>query len=269
MEITVTSFKCRAAFALGITSLMDFVQLVTKYKAAADAGVAYITASTFSLPKKKDLLIFDSVREVIRMHAHIKPQHTIVVSDTPVLLKEITELVPLDWDNNRSFEFSFKEPNVQLVLRALKSKQEVECKLVSFDNLGYHVNKARGSGTIISTYVALTSSMPFDKRSVLRTAIVQFFKSKNADFSIIEKSIKQLSKNFAFDKDADEFLEAFKQSSKKYHAAVNSKDAASVAAKKFGLDAFSLSYFKKFISQDELNHERYRKHNVQLKATRK
>lgn len=265
----MSSFTCKAVFGLGITSLADFVQLVTKYKAAAESGVDYITATTFSLPKKKNLLVFDSVRELIRLHAHIKPQHTIVVSDTPVILKEIKEVVPLDWDNNRSFEFSFKEPDIQQVLKTLKSTKTVECSFVGYDNLGYHVNRIKGSGEMLNAYLAVTASMPFDKRKILRTALVDFFRAKKVNFSIIEKAIDQIGKAYVFNDDAKNFLKNFKKHCVEYHAAISSGDPASVVSKKYNVDQFSIAYFKKLLGQDDLNLERYRKHNVKLKIARK
>ena len=264
----MSSFTCKAVFGLGITSLADFVQLVTKYKAAAESGVDYITATTFSLPKKKNLLVFDSVRELIRLHSHIKSHHVVVVSDTPVILKEINEVVPLDWDNNRSFEFCFKTPDIQLVLKALKSKQEVECSFVSYDNLGYHVNKIKGSGEMLNSYLSVTSSMPFDKRKILRTALVAFFRAKRVNFSTIDNAISQIGKAYVFTDDAKNFLKNFKKHCTEYHAAINSGESASLASKKFNVDQFSVAYFKKLLMQDDLNAERYKKHNVKLKIAR-
>ena len=264
----MNTFTCRGLFGLGITSLADFIRLVTKYKAANDAGVDYITATTFALPKNKNLLVFDSVRELIRLHTHIKPQHVIVVSDTPVILKEIKDVTPIDWDNNRSFEFSFKEPDVQLVLKSLRNKQTITSKFVSYDNLGYYVNKVKGSGEMLNAYLAVTSSMPFDKRKILRSSLVAFFKAKKPNATVIDNAIAQIGKSYVFTDDAKNFFKNFKKNYIDYHAAINSGEPSSVAAKKFKLDAFSVAYFKKLLTQDDLNIERYKKHNVKLKAAR-
>jgi len=263
------SFVVRSILGLGITSVTDFVRLMGKYKVARDAGIDYVTAATFTLPKKKNLLVFDSVKQVIRFSPYLKPDMVIVVSDTPVILKEIAGIIPLDYSNERSFEFNFKEIDPHEVLRVLKSnKTRVDCKLVSHDNLGYHVNRIKGTGELLNSYVALTSSMPFDKRSVMREATVKFFTAKKANVTIITDAITKIGKNYAFGRDIDSFLEKLNKQYKDYFDAVVSKDAAAIAAKKHNVDAYAVSYFRKIMLQKTLNDERIRKHNVEFKQSK-
>ena len=121
---------------------------------------------------------------------------------------------------------------------------------------------------MLNSYIAVTSSMPFEKRKLLRTAIVAFFRAKSINFSTLEKAIAQIGKSFAFGDDAAAFLKNFKKNCNAYHAAINSGEPAAVAAKKYNVDQFSVAYFKKLLGQSDLNTERYKKHNVRFKTPR-
>ena len=259
------SFVVKACFGLGVTSVLDFVNTASRYKAVQDVGIDYITAATFSLPKKKGILVFDSLLSFIRFSESLKPSQIAVVSDTPVLLKDIQGFVPLDYSNERSFEFNFKEIDMQLVLRTIKSsKASVVCRLVSRDNLGYHIARIKNSGELLNSYLALTSSMPHDKRSQLREAMVNFFSAKKPDIKGILSSIDQISKSFTFSSDLEAFKSQLGAKYTSYHEAVNSKDIPAAVAKKYDIDQYAVSYFRRLFSQKAVNEERVRKNNVQV-----
>ena len=261
------SFICKAIFGLGVTSVADFVRLMSKYKTVKDEGIDYINASSFTLPKNKNLLVFDSVKELFRFNTQIKKNMVIVISDTPVILKEIPDLIPLDYNNDRSFEFNFIEVDPHLVMRMLRnSKQSITSKFVGFDNLGYHVNRIKGTGELINAYLSVTSSMPYDKRSQLREAVVKFFAAKKPNVTVITDSIDKIGKNYIFSSDIDNFEKQLNLQFKSYHDAVNSPDASAIAAKKFEVEPYAVSYFRKLNNQKVINDERLRKNNVQFKS---
>ena len=260
-------FVCRGLFGLGITSLNDFVALVSKYKAVKDEGITYINSSSFSIPKKTSLVVFESVREIIRFHSQIKPTMVIVVSDTPVILKDIREIVPLDYSNERSFEFNFKEIDIQTVLRAFKVKGTVTSSFTSYDNLGYHVDRVKSTdGKLLNAYLSVSSSMPFDIRSIFKQAIIKFLTETKPKQDIVTNAIEKLAKKYIFPEDVKIFNQIFAAEYKNLHGAINSSDMVANAALKFDIDKYAVSYFRKLVKQSQDNQVRLRSHNVQHKS---
>ncbi len=259
------TFTAKCILGLGITSVIDFVRLMSKYKAIRDLGIEYVTSNTYAITKGKQLVIFDSVRELFRMHEMIKPNMVVVISDTPVILKEIPDLIPLDYSTERSFEFNFLEIDPHKVMRHMRGKETVTSRFVNFDNLGYHVNRVRGGGELINAYLAITSSMPYDIRSKLREATVKFFMAKKANVATITDCLDVIGKKYAFTDDVTKFKASLTKHYKDYYDAVNSGDAAAQAAKKFNIDAYAVSYFRKLLNQKSVNDERLRKNNVRFK----
>lgn len=258
------SFTCKALFGLGITSLVDFIKLMAKYKNVKEVGIVYINAASFSVPGSKQIIVFDSIKEIFRLHTQIKAHHVVVISDSPVLLKEIPDVVPLDFSNNRSFEFNFQEIDPHTVLRSLKGKSTITSKFTNFDNLGYHVNRIKGSGELLNAYLSITSSMPFDKRAILRAAVVKFISDVKPNVKTITSALDKLSKTYIFPKDIDNFNSILIKQYKQYHAAINSDLQTENASKKYEVDRYAVSYFRKLVNQKVINDERIRKNNVKF-----
>ena len=262
------SFVCRNLFGLGITSVADFIRLMNKHKLVQEVGIDYVSAASFTFPKKAGLVVFDSIRELIKFNSYLTKDIVAVVSDTPVILKELPEMIPLDYVNNRSFEFSFKEVDPYIVLRALRTKKSVECDLVSHDNLGYHVNRIRVGGDLINSYISLTGSLPFDARSKVRAALVEYFGDTKPSLKKAIDTINDACKDFNFDEEVNTFLDKFEVAAPNYLTAVKSEELPAVSAKKLGLDQYTIAYFRKLLSQKVVNDERIKKNNAQIKRTK-
>jgi TusA-related sulfurtransferase len=257
----MATIKCKGVFGLGITSLPDFVKYISKYKVVRQSKVGYVTTTTFVLPKAA-LIVFSSVKEVIRFHNDINENHVIVVSDTPSLIKDIPNCVALDYNQNRSFEFNFKELDVHPVLSALKSKkQTVECRLVSFDNLGYHVNKIKEGDSFINSYISVTSSLPIEERDKLRGEMITMLTSKNPSVNRVVEYLKKVNKDHNL-VEARNFCENLIDQYEAYHKALNSNLASAAAAKKYNVNAYGVSYFKRIISSNNTKIERDKRNNV-------
>lgn len=260
---------CKALFGLGITSVTDLIKLCYKYKAIKESGISYYTANTSTFNKKSRIQLFDSLTEFFRFNKYITKDHVVVISDVVTILKEIDHLVPLDYDQNRSFEFNFKTPDVLLIARAIKNKTTVESKIRSVDNLGYHISRVKNTGPLIAAFIALISNLPFDSRTVLRKALYKFFSAKKANPEIIVDTIDKLKKSFSIKDEANKFIEEFGKEHKEYYLSVNfminnPKAVAQTVANKFNVDAYTLTYFRKMIRSIDIVNHRNVKSNVEV-----
>ena len=246
---TISSFTCKAILGLGITSVIDFVRLCDKYKVLREAGVSWYSATTFKFNKKANIHVFDSVKELFRFVHHLKPNHVVVISEVPTILKEVKGIIPLDYDQQRSFEFNFKQIDPNFIAKVLKSKTlSVESSLVSNDNLGYHIDRIRNTSDMIAAFITLTSNLPFDQRTIIRKALFRFFNGKKIDTKIVTTVISDIAKTFKVKDEAKKFIEVFSNEGFKYHQAVNTQGTSlSTIANQCGVDTYTLSYMKKLI----------------------
>jgi len=261
---TINSFTCKAILGLGITSVLDFVRLCDKYKALREAGVAYYTATSSKFNKKATIQVFDSVKELFRFVGYINKTHVVVISEVPAILKEIKCMVPLDYDQHRSFEFNFKPVDVSYLSKIARSKTGfVESSLVSNDNLGYHIDRIRNTSDLIATFITLTSNLPFDQRTVIRKALFKFFNAKKPDPSIVTSMIIEIAKTFKVKDEAKKFNEVFVEEASKYHTAVNIQgNSLSTIANQCGVDTYTLSYMKKLMRNMVIVNNRNAKSNL-------
>lgn len=260
-----SSFTCRIIFGLGITSVTDFIALASKYKPIKEAGYSYVTANSTSYNRKVGLVIFDGVRELFKFHKYIREHQIIVVSEIPTILKEVTEIIPLDFDQQRSFEFNFKEIDIHIVLRALRSKTlKITSNFTSFSNIGYHIERVKNTSELMASYISLTSNLPFDKRTLLRRALLKFFKSKKINKSIVSDSVKDICKDFNLKEEVASFIGKFNKEAEIYHQGVNHAGAVSVVAKQLSVDQYTLAYLRKLVRSFDIVDERNRKSNVAI-----
>ncbi len=101
-------FTCKALLGLGITSPTYLLGVLSRHKIIRSMLIEIVDAATYKYPTKADIVVFASLRELIRFVESIRETQVVVVSDVPTLLREISDVVPLDFDNRRSFEFNFK-----------------------------------------------------------------------------------------------------------------------------------------------------------------
>lgn len=261
---TISSFTCKAILGLGITSVIDFVRLCDKYKVLREAGVTYYSATTLKFNKKADIQVFDSVKELFRFVHYLKPNHVVVLSEVPTILKEVKGLIPLDYDQQRSFEFNFKQIDPNQIIKIVKSKSlSIESSLVSNDNLGYHIDRIRNTSDMIAAFITLTSNLPFDQRTIIRKALFKFFNSKKVDTKIVTTIISDIAKTFKVKDEAKKFNDVFTEEGSKYHLAVNTQGTSlSTIANQCSVDTYTLSYMKKLMRNMDIVNNRNSKSNV-------
>lgn len=261
------SFTCKCIFGLGITSVAGFVELMSKYKAVKELGIFYANANTVTYNKKAGLVVFDGVREVFRFHKMIRSTQVLVISEIPTVLKELSDVVPLDFDQQRSYEFNFKQVNPQEVLKAMKSKTlTMESKFVGYNNLGYHVERVKSTGDFIASYLALTSSLPFDRRTAVRKTMLKFFQSKKPKADIVTNGITDICKDFNLKNEITTFNSLFKKQADAYYAAVNNIGPITTIAKQLNVDQYAVSYLRKMVRSFNIVSERNSKSNVFIAA---
>lgn len=263
MQPTITM---RGLFGLGITSVTDFFKLVNKYQVIRDAGIVYINATRMTYDKKATLVIFDGLREYFRFADSIKPNQVIVISDIPTILKEISDLVPLDYDNQRSFEFNFVPVDPKPVIRAVSSKTaSVTTRLTGYNNLGYHVERVKNTSDIMAAYIGLTTLLNFDLRSKLRKNLNKFFQEKKCDLRPVINCVTNFvtdNRDSKLKEEAQTFLERFKDQGEAYYKAVRATGQSKVIAKQYGVDPYAINYFRRMQNQLQIVDERNKKSNV-------
>ena len=261
---SISSFSCKAILGLGITSVLDFVRLCDKYKTLRESGISYYSATTSKFNKKATLHVFDSVKELFRFVHYLKSNHVVVISDVPAILKEIKGIIPLDYDQQRSFEFNFKKIDPNQISSIVRSKSiSITSSLVSNDNLGYHIDRIKNTSDMIAAFITLTSNLPFDQRTVIRKALFKFFKAKKSDYKIVVSVISDIAKTFKIKEEAKKFNDVFKEEADKYHRAVNAQGTSLTSiANQHGVDAYTLSYMKKLMRNMDIVNNRNSKSNV-------
>lgn len=263
---TINKFTCKAILGLGITSVTDFVALCNKYKALREAGISYYTPSSVKFNKKDHIQVFDSVKELFRFVGALNSSHVVVISEVPAILKEIRGMIPLDYDQQRSFEFNFKQIDVNVISKVLKSKtQTVESALVSNDNLGYHIDRIKNTSDMTAAFISLTSNLPFDQRTVLRKSMAKFFSAKKPDVKVVTDTIAEIAKTFKVKDEAKKLIEVFTNEGSKYFTAVNAEGTSiTTIANQHGVDAYTLSYMKKLMRNTTIVNARNAKSNVSV-----
>jgi hypothetical protein len=109
--------------------------------------------------------------------------------------------------------------------------------------------------------------MPHDKRTQLREATVQFFQASKPDIKGILAAIDKIARSFTFTKDLDTFKSQLQAQYRAYFEAVNSKDIPAIAAKKYDIDQYAVSYFRRLFAHKAVNEDRIRKQNVKFKQS--
>lgn len=266
-EITAKAF-----FGLGITSVADFFKLMTKSQVVREKGVGYINANSLDYNKKAALIIFDGLREFFRFSKEIRAHQVVVISDIPTVLKEIKDIVPLDFDNQRSFEFNFMPIDPKVVIRVLNSKTaEVKTTFTKYSNLGYHVERVKNTSDIMAAYIGLTTLLNFNLRHKLRRSLSKFFQEKKCNVKLVTNLVKQFideenAKNSKLKEEAMIFIQRFEDQGQDYHKAVRSNTASKVVAKQYGADPYAINYFRRMQTQLQIVDERNKKSNVTVIA---
>jgi hypothetical protein len=266
MTKTITA---KAFFGLGITSVTDFFKLMSRYQLIRDNGVAYINANKLVYDKKAGLVIFDGLREFFRFADSIKENQVIVISEIPTVLKEITDITPLDYDLQRSFEFNFNPADPKPVLRAVSSKTaRAITRLVSYNNLGYHIERVKSTSDLMAAFISMTTQMPFDIRSKLRRAMNKFFQTKKCDTKLVTSYVKQLvsESDTKLKDEVNTFIDLFKAQGESYHKAVRLGGQSKVLAKQFGIDPYAINYFRRMQNSLQIVDVRNKKSNVEIAA---
>lgn len=259
------SFTCKIIFGLGVTSVSDFVALMSKYKLVKEKGIQYVNANTTIYPKKAGLVVFSGVRELFRYHKSIRETQVLVVSEIPTVLKEVKDIVPLDYDQQRSFEFNFKEVDPHTVLLALRSKTvRITSEFTSYDNLGYHVERVKNTGDFIASYIALTSNLPFNVRTSIRRLLQKFFQAKKPHADTVISGVKDLCQDYSVKSEIQRFAELFSEQAEAYHAAINHAGNIASVSKQYEVDQYAVAYLKKMIRSFTIVDERNRKSNVRV-----
>lgn len=256
----------KGLYGLGITSVTDFFKLMTKYQLVRDVGVAYINANRLTYDKKSGLIIFDGLREYFRFADSIREHQVIVISDIPTILKEITDLTPLDFDMQRSFEFNFTPIDTKPVIRSIASKTaRVTTTFTGYNNLGYHVERVKNTSDIMAAFIGLTTLLNFDLRNRLRRHLNAFFQEKKCNLKPVIACVQQFiadNRDSKLKDEATTFITRFEEQGESYYKAVRATGQSKAIAKQYGVDPYAINYFRRMQNQLQIVDERNKKSNV-------
>lgn len=234
-------------FGLGVTQCSSFLIAAKKNAALSEKRIEYVSSISKTWPKKADLVVVDGLKPLIKHNDRIRPNQVIVVSECPALLRQVQHIEALDYNMQRSFEFIFKPFDLRTVNAAFGSKGTVAVDLSSTQTLGYHVDQVRRSDNMVAKFVAMTSNLDFAQRETIYSAFLNMCNQPKYNPGPFYNAIDRLPENEFIDAAIDEFLDLFDVQGKNYYQAIRSNEPPPVAAKRFGVDSYGVSFFRRKI----------------------
>lgn len=186
-------------FGIGTTSTAAFSEAYRAMckKKGKKARIQYVVDG-FMKPVKNSLYLVETISAFISIKDKIPDGSVAVISDSPLLLNEIPDIVPLDYDKANSWKFILHPVNYR-EFDSLRSKNEKKpvpdffkaCKLTSLDRIGFVIDQT-ASGVVLTPLNALIRMMGFSSRAELRGLIGSYLASKITHGDLMKSAEKLL-----------------------------------------------------------------------------
>jgi hypothetical protein len=137
--------------------------------------IQYIPSTTTKI-KSAELYFVETVKTFIAVQRELDPKAAVIISDSPMLLNELPDVIPVDWQKKESWRFLFHPIDAASlasgIIKCIKREREF-AEVIPIDRIGLIIEE-KGDGLFLKALVNFSYQLDNMQRVRVREEVARY-----------------------------------------------------------------------------------------------